>query len=57
MLANKGLIEERGGKYYSRIVDLEAAAKMFNVKRSKAGRRGRGPHLGTSSTRVGLGVV
>ena len=57
MLATEGLIEERGGKCYSRIVDLEAAAKMFNVKRSKAGRRGRGPHLGTSSTRVGLGVV
>lgn len=57
MLATEGLIEERGGKCYSRIVDLEAAAKMFYVKRSRAGRRGRGPHLGTSSTRVGLGVI
>jgi hypothetical protein len=40
LLENKGLVEERGGKYYPKVSDLEAAAAAFDVERSRAGKMG-----------------
>jgi len=40
MLESKGLIEERGGRYYPKVFDLEAAVSLFDRERSKAGRLG-----------------
>ena len=40
MLESKGLVEERGGRYYPRVLDLEAAVSLFDRERSKAGRVG-----------------
>jgi len=40
MLESRGLIEERGGRYYPRILDLEAAVDLFDKARSRAGRLG-----------------
>ena len=40
VLKGKGLAEERGGRYYPRVLDLDAVKDLFDVKRSRAGRLG-----------------
>ena len=40
VLKVKGLVEERGGRYYPKVLDLDAVKDLFDVKRSRAGRLG-----------------
>ena len=40
MLKSKGLIEEKGGRYYPKVFDLEAITDLFDRERSRAGRLG-----------------
>jgi len=40
LLEAKGLIEVKDGKIYPKIVDLEAALRVFDLKRSRAGKIG-----------------
>jgi len=40
MLENKGLVEKKNGKYYPVLLPVDIVAKMFDVERSRTGKRG-----------------